>query len=377
VDEAEAYGLKCEYEVKEPEYIVFVDECGANTNQKSDGQVSGSKFLVGKNQAETGSQGSVNDLHFSTLCFQSGNGDPIMVAVILKSDKEDASQLPLTWTAGLDISKDVTLGTSSEDWWNKNSGTGEAMGGGPVCQFRGKTVPCFIGCSPKASITSKLLRDMLAAMDDLEIWERTELPFLDYVTNDETEWYVCIGVPYGSHFWQVADSSQCNGCYKMGITKAKLALFLLKPQDSKGWQQRDIIPIVNKAFELSFARTDKVKNAGAERGWGPLNRVLLLHPDIQSSKRREEEQKEDEETVKSPAAASTSTSTTSTSTNTVTININDGAGSAFMDKLVGTQLKNKGRLAKLAEQKRKEDERTGQHNKLQDMTWISSGTLAA
>jgi hypothetical protein len=48
-----------------------------------------------------------------------------------------------------------------------------------------------------------------------------------------------------------------------------------------------------------------------------------------------------------------------------------------MDKLVTSQLKNKGRLAKLADEKRKEDERTGLHNKLADMTRISSGTLAA
>jgi hypothetical protein len=161
----------------------------------------------------------------------------------------------------------------------------------------------------------------------------------------------------------------------MGISRAKIFFYRLKPQGSKGWQQRDIIPIVNKAFEVSFARVDKVKHAIAERGWGPLNRVLLLHPDIQASKKREEEKQQEEEEQKEEEEETT-TGTTSAATVT-TINISEGAGSAFMDKLVASQLKNKGRLAKLAEERKRDEERTGLHNKLQDMTKISSGTLAA
>jgi hypothetical protein len=85
------------------------------------------------------------------------------------------------------------------------------MKGGPQCTFRGKGVPCFLGSSPKASITSQLLADMLAHMDELKIWKQTdngptpfllldshhsheELPFLDYIHKKEHQWAVCIDV---------------------------------------------------------------------------------------------------------------------------------------------------------------------------------------
>jgi hypothetical protein len=50
---------------------------------------------------------------------------------------------------------------------------------------------------------------------------RFQLPFLDYITAEETKWTVCIGVPYGMHVWQVSDSSEQNGAFKMAITVAK------------------------------------------------------------------------------------------------------------------------------------------------------------
>ena len=44
-----------------------------------------------------------------------------------------------------------------------------------------------------------------------------------------------------------------------------------------------MIPIVNKARQQSFTRTDKNKNIIAGRGWNPLNRNILLHEDICST----------------------------------------------------------------------------------------------
>jgi hypothetical protein len=78
---------------------------------------------------------------------------------------------------------------------------------------------------------------MLKTIDNLKIYERVEggptpfllinghhsrmgLSFLDYITDKEHEWCVCIGVPYGTHLWQTADSSELNGCFKMGVIKA-------------------------------------------------------------------------------------------------------------------------------------------------------------
>lgn len=97
------------------------------------------------------------------------------------------------------------------------------MRSGPVCKFKGKELACFVTTSPKASITSQILADMLHEIDKNNLYDRSEgavpfllldghhsrtkLPFLEYITDPEHEWMVCVGVPYGTHLWQVADSS--------------------------------------------------------------------------------------------------------------------------------------------------------------------------
>ena len=95
-----------------------------------------------------------------------------------------------------------------------NSGEGKAFPGGPSCNFRSKIVPCFCCWSPKGSITTVILRDILATLDKIQVYERTEgnfpcvlldgygsrfgLPFLNYVSNPMHEWCIVIGVPYGT-----------------------------------------------------------------------------------------------------------------------------------------------------------------------------------
>jgi hypothetical protein len=40
---------------------------------------------------------------------------------------------------------------------------------------------------------------------------RMDLEFLEYIMDPMHGWNVCIGVPYNTHLWQVASSSQKNG----------------------------------------------------------------------------------------------------------------------------------------------------------------------
>ena len=107
---------------------------------------------------------------------------------------------------------------------------------------------------------------------------RTRLPFVRYITDDAHPWMVCCGVPYGTHLWQVADSSELNGCFKIQLTKAKKKYRTFKPKDKKNFESSDIVPLVRHAWDLSFARAEVAKKAIAARGWGPLNYVLLDHP---------------------------------------------------------------------------------------------------
>ncbi len=116
------------------------------------------------------------------------------------------------------------------------------MEGGPFFFLMEKKIPTFVGSSPKASITAKLLTDMLRFMDSLGLFQREEkklmpfllldghhsrfsLEFLDYIDEEASKWKVCFGVPYGTHIWQVADSPQLNGAFKTSLGHIKLAIW--------------------------------------------------------------------------------------------------------------------------------------------------------
>jgi hypothetical protein len=164
---------------------------------------------------------------------------------------------------------------------------------GRTCEFQGKTVPCFVAWTPKGSIMSALLAEMLKKMDDLELFDRSdgidpfllleahgslfELPFVEYIHGDR-EWTVCIGVPYGTSLWQVGGSKQQNGQYKDKSKEGKEEILTTKTKHGL----RFVMWIVHYAWEKSFARVDTNKHAIAERGWGPLNYILLDHPELKA-----------------------------------------------------------------------------------------------
>ena len=77
-------------------------------------------------------------------------------------------------------------------------------------------------------------------------------------------------------------------------TKWKLQVFKKKIQGSSGKKKTDhqmeckikktdVIQIVWTAWNDSFSTVVKIKQAAAERGWNPLNYILLDHPDLQKS----------------------------------------------------------------------------------------------
>ena len=138
---------------------------------------------------------------------------------------------------GVDVTRDVKTGETRAETVRLNYESGVAIGG-PICTFNGKTIPCFVGCSPNASITSELLVEMLRMIDESGVsprtpelgtpfllldghHSRTKLPFLRYINDQEHLWKCCIGVPYATHLWQPADSSELNGCFKMKLAQVK------------------------------------------------------------------------------------------------------------------------------------------------------------
>jgi hypothetical protein len=183
-------------------------------------------------------------------------------------------------------------------------GEGKTLPLGPECNFNGKNVPCFCCCLESGSITGSLLQKMLEAIDKLQVCDgstglnpfllldghgsRFELEFLEYIHREESGWDCCIGLPYGTSYWQVGDSSEQNGCFKMALTKAKQELVTKKNDAGLEFSidKRDIVGLVRKARKASFSREEMNKRAILNRGWGPkaLNYNALTHPEILASK---------------------------------------------------------------------------------------------
>ena len=97
---------------------------------------------------------------------------------------------------------------------------------------------------------------------------------------------MCIGVPYGTAIWQVGDSVEQNGRYKIQSTVIKQ--MLLRKRICEMVSELEILPtdiiiIVNAAWNKSFADTKGNKEAIVQRGWFPLNRNLLLLPELRKT----------------------------------------------------------------------------------------------
>ena len=116
---------------------------------------------------------------------------------------------------------------------------GNAIPGFPVCKFRGKFIPGLICISPKGSISSKILTEALKYLDQLNLFEWRQddptpfglldchgsilhLPFLEYINYKISygliKWIQNFRNPKATDVWQVVDSSNHNGCWKMAMT---------------------------------------------------------------------------------------------------------------------------------------------------------------
>jgi hypothetical protein len=190
-----------------------------------------------------------------------------------------------------------------------NMGDGKQYPMGPTCHFKGKEIPCFCCPSESVTITGHLLTEMLRAIDKLEVYDCSiglnpfllldghgscfELEFLEYINTCESKWCGNIGLPYGTSYWQVGDSSEQNGCFKMALTKCKQALVTAKNDAKLPYEinRADIVKLVKDAWKISFARVETNKKSVLHRGWGPkaLNYNALFHPEIVLSNPNSEE----------------------------------------------------------------------------------------
>ena len=205
--------------------------------------------------------------------------------------------------------------------------------------------------SDSGGITPTILTTIFKRLDNLGIYEeerkegkkpfvlldghqsRFDLEFLDYINDPKHLWTVCIGVPYGTAYWQVGDSSEQNGSFKMNLSAWKqktLSRRMTQMQSNLGIQATDIIPMVRYAWEKSFARKDTNAKAIAERGWFPLNRNCLLNSEIRVSMTEEELDQEKERGL-SPFFEGNNNNNNNTNNNLFRLVGRDGEGGMTMN----------------------------------------------
>jgi hypothetical protein len=211
-------------------------------------------------------------------------------------------------------------------------------------------------------------------------------------------------VPYGTHIWQVADAPQLNGSFKIQLTKAKREYLKYKDPDCKKFVSSDCIPLINIAWSKSFSRIENARKAIMQRGWGPMNYVLLDHPKIIQLATKADEEIADGANDGSTAAATKNAAPTtaavtdvslnlnsiitetrdnstfitlpSTTGSSVTINVDGALHNSLMGLLMLTTARGVGRKRKLEDEAKERERLKEQLDSLADLTRVTSGQLA-
>jgi hypothetical protein len=202
-----------------------MDETGGDTCMVSDGAAAGEKYIDKKGQSVRCPAGKKRK-KYTTIGLSGLDGKPAMCVVIFAGVERN-----ILMETGVDTSKfgdgshlDLQNDKEDLDFFRENYGTDKIFPGGPTCQYNGKEIPCMIRYSKGGGITPEILTDILNTLDTLGVFEqerrngikpfllldghqsRFSVNFLQYITDPDHPWKVCIGVPYGTALWQVGDS---------------------------------------------------------------------------------------------------------------------------------------------------------------------------
>ena len=386
----DALGRKCKYHLTHPNYLLFVDEVGSNTNMTSDKNKGGEQFVCERGTVPR-QQASNTDIHFTCLGFTNASGEAVMCGIIIGAGTLSVEQvLGVDVMAGTHDEVQTALNVIMDDNALLNDmKTNKMFPGGPTCYVGDKVIPPFVTCNPSGGITSQILADMMSWLDlHLQLprhegcptpcilldghHSRLDLPFLSYVSDMNHRWNALIGIPNGTSLWQVGDSVEQNGCFKMHQYDVKMKILNKKREMGMldtHLKKTDIIPIVNYCWDRSFARTMSNRKAIAMRGWNPLNYVLLDHPEIHTP----------EDTT--PSASPPAIVTTSTDDNTemssltsgdIDINFRDGLAGHCILSLLQQAARDKECMANL--NKRKDSSKTFQDH-MKESKRITAGVV--
>ncbi len=331
-----------------PENLIFADETGCNASMKNDGNVAGTKFITKKGTVPQ-QMASTKDHRFTLLPFTSATGDAVCCVVIFKSDKIEPD---FEVKMGIDVRKKPSRNNIGEIDIIASSGKGNYFPGGPSCKYNGKKIDCLTFTSESGGITADILIKILKYFDVKEMFpqvpggpipmllidghqSRLDPKFIEYINDNGHRWKICLGVPYATSLWQVGESAKNNGTFKVEFYCAKSDLLVWKYERglTQSIDPTDIIPLLNIAFPIAFGRVDRNLSAVAERGWNPLNRILLEHPSLQNANQHMRSISTSESTIPS---------NTTNSFPDLNFNGTDGIASSVLNRIITARLKNKG-----------------------------------
>jgi hypothetical protein len=129
--------------------------------QTKDGNIGGQTYLCTKDGLAQ-NRAATKDAHFTILGFTAANGKPLVCAIIFA-----AKTLKDEWKTGFNP---FVEWIGDEEDIDKNVGEGKALPRGPEGFFNKKCLPCYCCCSESGSITGNLLKSMLEAVDDLQVF---------------------------------------------------------------------------------------------------------------------------------------------------------------------------------------------------------------
>lgn len=137
---------------------------------------------------------AASDIHCTVPAHISGSGEPVTCAI---KSYQKVSEVPINWKTGIDMTAEVN--STSKD-----------------ARFAYLFLPRKHGTFLKANITSTLLTEILDGHHS-----RMLLPFLQFINVARHKSYVCFGVLYDMHLWQLDDVSALHGAFEMQLTRAE------------------------------------------------------------------------------------------------------------------------------------------------------------
>ena len=302
--EEKAFGCKTDIKITKPHMAIMFDEVGSNLSQEGDNANGGERFCCGPNDQPYQAVSTKNQ-RFTTMAVTRLDGEVLMCVVIIAGKKRELMvESGIDWRK-LDEIDDTYLETVDDnEFFTDNYGEDKLLPGVPCCYYQGEKVPGYVAFTEGGGIDGHILCEIFKRIDYLKIYEeerkqgfkpfclldghqsRFDLSFLRYINNPSTRWNVCIGVPYGTALWQVGDSSEQNGAYKMNMSIAKRDLFndrLNSFQQDLHLIHTDVMPLIAKTWMKSFGNVLSNRKAIINRGWDPYTLALLLESSIRAT----------------------------------------------------------------------------------------------